>query len=285
MSLAANLTCAEAGIDYIKQHFPFGGLNREDVFREKLGSDPQHEQLRLFEKYRRSPFINEKISAQELFDLKGGFCGEHMFITGAYLQAAFPKIKVEPVGLVDHAMLVIGRAADSNPKDIKTWGDDAAICDPWAQLYYPVTEFFARQQGPDIKIYGNFLLKSRGQHYLAGNPLVWCQLSDSQMFPFLKEHISIGLKARASVESLSSLASDDTDVATIQASMSPLQTPPSPAQSLIDSVDEGCAGLSPAGFLLPQSEDAVPVETVTTFHAFQASLTMEAAVPIIEASI
>lgn len=40
----------------------------------------------------------------------------------------------------DHVFIVIGRDPTSDLKDIKTWGADAVVCDPWARKVYPATE-------------------------------------------------------------------------------------------------------------------------------------------------
>lgn len=50
-----------------------------------------------------------------------------------------------PVELYDieegeHCFIVIGRKRSSDPKDYKTWGEDALICDLWAEKVFAVSE-------------------------------------------------------------------------------------------------------------------------------------------------
>lgn len=62
-----------------------------------------------------------------------GNCGEQAAIAMVYL---FNNLKVVPLDYVertnaDHAFVVIGRKANSEISDYKTWGDSCVVCDPW----------------------------------------------------------------------------------------------------------------------------------------------------------
>jgi hypothetical protein len=61
-----------------------------------------------------------------------GNCMEQSAIAWQFLK----KKDARPLDLIaavdkDHAFLVIGRAADSDPRIPATWGNVAVVCDPW----------------------------------------------------------------------------------------------------------------------------------------------------------
>lgn len=61
-------------------------------------------------------------------------------------EKAEEKVRAEVFRLKggDHVFLVIGRRYGSLENDPKTWGDDAVICDPWANKYYPAKEYLQK---------------------------------------------------------------------------------------------------------------------------------------------
>lgn len=65
----------------------------------------------------------------------------------------------------DHAVVVIGRRSNSDPEDMRTWGADAVVCDPWANKAYPLSKF-EEMQRPENDI--RDILDPEGPHYLAG---------------------------------------------------------------------------------------------------------------------
>ncbi len=81
--------------------------------------------------------LNAAIEVRLAKERKIGNCGEK-----AYVALEFLKVPAELfyIGNGDHAIVVIGRKPNSNPKDYTTWGPDAVVCDPWAKKCY-----FARE--------------------------------------------------------------------------------------------------------------------------------------------
>lgn len=73
---------------------------------------------------------------------KCGNCFEQAVVAFIYLHDIKKLSKIDLVSVIggDHAFLVIGRAEGSNINDNTTWGDDAVICDPWGQCYYPAQD-------------------------------------------------------------------------------------------------------------------------------------------------
>ncbi|WP_203108388.1 hypothetical protein [Legionella bononiensis] len=103
-----------------------------------------------------------------------GHCGE-------LAQAVFIHLIDKGIAPVDmcyttvgrHALLVLGRKSDSDPADISTWGDEALICDPWANMIYPVSQFRAKQTLNQYNHYNPEIYKEFGEElppfYLAGD--------------------------------------------------------------------------------------------------------------------
>ncbi|KTD44492.1 hypothetical protein [Legionella quateirensis] len=103
-----------------------------------------------------------------------GHCGE-------LAQAVFIHLIDNGIAPVDmcyttvgrHALLVLGRTSDSDPTDISTWGDEALICDPWANMIYPVSQFRAKQALNQYNHYNPAIYKEIGEElppfYLAGD--------------------------------------------------------------------------------------------------------------------
>ena len=65
----------------------------------------------------------------------------------------------------DHALVVIGRQAGSDPSDMRTWGSDAVVCDPWAGLVYPLSQY-REMQAPQRDVKTN--MRGPSGHYLGG---------------------------------------------------------------------------------------------------------------------
>ncbi len=72
-----------------------------------------------------------------------GNCGEHAIVSFLYLQKDKKNPTCDLVSLTnaDHAFTIVGRDSSSSLKDPATWGKSAVICDPWARLIYPASEF------------------------------------------------------------------------------------------------------------------------------------------------
>ena len=75
-----------------------------------------------------------RIKANRATQTGCGNCDEHSILAFMFLY----DMQVRPLdrmysGDRDHAFVVIGRKEGSDANDPKTWGDEACICDPWAQ--------------------------------------------------------------------------------------------------------------------------------------------------------
>ncbi|HGK6652029.1 TPA: hypothetical protein ACJ5DZ_003124, partial [Legionella pneumophila] len=71
----------------------------------------------------------------------------------------------------EHCLIVIGRVSGSDPNDISTWGEEAVICDPWAEKAYPLSEF-RKMQSPENDIRYPEMCYANGKNpkpYLAGD--------------------------------------------------------------------------------------------------------------------
>lgn len=63
-----------------------------------------------------------------------------------------------------HRLVVIGRDPNSDPKDMATWGPNAVVCDAWADLCYPLSDY-QEMQKPERDVKG---LAGTTEHYLSG---------------------------------------------------------------------------------------------------------------------
>jgi hypothetical protein len=62
-----------------------------------------------------------------------GNCGEQSALAFSYLREhSFAPLDWMRIGNFKHAFVIIGRKSDSDPSDYNTWGNEAAVCDPWA---------------------------------------------------------------------------------------------------------------------------------------------------------
>jgi hypothetical protein len=86
----------------------------------------------------------------------------------SYLKRHLPPdtaVDICEVHNVDHVLVVIGRRPGSDPSDMDDWGPDAVVCDPWAGLSYPLSQYRDMQRPErDVK---RHVGESNG-HYLGG---------------------------------------------------------------------------------------------------------------------
>ena len=67
-----------------------------------------------------------------------GNCEEHASVAFVFLERDGTR-PIDYVQLPNHAFVVVGRDRNSNPTDYRTWGSEAAVCDPWdGQVYAAV---------------------------------------------------------------------------------------------------------------------------------------------------
>lgn len=62
----------------------------------------------------------------------------------SYLKRHLPPgtaVDICEVQNVDHVLVVIGRRAGSDPNNMDDWGPDAVVCDCWAGLSYPLSQY------------------------------------------------------------------------------------------------------------------------------------------------
>jgi hypothetical protein len=83
----------------------------------------------------------------------------------------------------DHGLVAIGRNPASNPADMRTWGQDVVVCDPWANKIYPLSAL-DEMRSPENDVQ-NFLL-APGAHYLTGTPQcldkdAWCAVPECRV--------------------------------------------------------------------------------------------------------
>lgn len=68
-----------------------------------------------------------------------GNCDEHASLAFTFLE----RVGIRPIDymvLPNHAFVVIGRPASSDPTDYTTWGNEAVICDPWDHKVFPAAD-------------------------------------------------------------------------------------------------------------------------------------------------
>lgn len=177
MSFQYHWECARSGMGWVKQQFPYGGLNRESVVNN-LSQQELINQLSILSTLRScydNADTNQHIILQCLRALKGGYCGELATKTASYIREKDPNVNAELVSLDNHELVVIGRRKNSDPKDPRTWGDKAVLCDPWAEKMYPVTDL-EKERRPEnnIRFFRDPVNRCNlsTEHYLKGTPSI-----------------------------------------------------------------------------------------------------------------
>jgi hypothetical protein len=142
MGFGTNLTFATKAVDYVKSKMTVGASNKVmDVVSTGFGSALCVMAMRgvqdeaEWEPAREDQIPGWLVRVAAIAESAGcGNCGEQAALAFVHL---YRELKVRPVhmmsrtGGVDHAFVVIGRAAGSKDGDYKTWGDAAVVCDPW----------------------------------------------------------------------------------------------------------------------------------------------------------
>lgn len=87
-----------------------------------------------------------------------GNCNELAFMALHYLASKYPDYRSEVFSLSagNHVFVVIGREVNSEIADIATWGENAMICDPWANTVFPASEYLTRLKGYALESQGPF---------------------------------------------------------------------------------------------------------------------------------
>ena len=119
-----------------------------------------------------------KISTRLLEEFGFGQCEEQAEAAYHFLRQR--GVQAEICETAHHFLLVIGRKPGSDLEDTKTWGDDAVICDPWANRVYPLYRF-EEMQAPQNNV--KFLYADDPEimsaHYLAGSLI--CRPSEREI--------------------------------------------------------------------------------------------------------
>lgn len=177
----------------IQKRFPSGVSNRWDN-AECMEIPTRHKHLNELSEFDviTRGLIERKENASQLIqfmnNITHGNCEMLCSYAQGYMLYRYPDITAEAVYLDEHCMLVIGRAKDSNPRNIETWGNQALIIDFWAELAYLSQNFYSvRAQSNDVPYCLKEINPATGeikrtlkstQHYLKGVPQVYvCERS------------------------------------------------------------------------------------------------------------
>lgn len=145
MAYGSNIDFAMRALEYVKNKMTIGASNNSDVF-STIGTSilcVAAQRSVDFGIANNTGIPSEIIKAAAKAEHVGcGNCGEQAAIAFVYLSE---ELKVRPLDFMsrtnaDHAFVVIGRRADSEESDYKTWGDECIICDPWDSKVYSAAE-------------------------------------------------------------------------------------------------------------------------------------------------
>ena len=113
-----------------------------------------------------------KVNAEVLKAFGYGHCGVQATAAYCFLQEMGLQIPIEICEVPyegsanGHQLVVIGRRPDSDPNNMQTWGEDAVVCDPWANKVYPLSHYKEMQRPEnDVK---QVFESTAPEHYLAG---------------------------------------------------------------------------------------------------------------------
>jgi hypothetical protein len=183
MPLQQNLNYAEYGLQVCRERYAYGALNRKSTYDKYRAEEAYLEQIALQSRYREllelvaiksgKLSVAEKDEMETLENyLKGGFCTELAIFTKKIILERYPDALVEIVDCGDaHAGVLIGRNKESDSNDSATWDEQAIICDSWAEIIYPITEFANKQQGENIPFFRKIKSSEcivEPNHYLVG---------------------------------------------------------------------------------------------------------------------
>lgn len=151
---------AQAACAYVNEHIMFSStkLNFNQFSADKAGAI--NTVLRLTRNYMPKDIIAQEFECDYMIlyfehlieacnKTNTGNCAEMAWKAFEYMLENHPDISAEYFSIAggDHAFLVINRSPDSKASDPTTWGDDAYICDPWSNTYYPAKEYLDKLYG------------------------------------------------------------------------------------------------------------------------------------------
>jgi len=202
---------AEAAIKHIRSKLKYGSNTKKD------SEMPDWDPARLFKLRKevmqnaisyalehdgRVPFLLMATLNYQALDKWGfGNCGEQA-------QSAFIYLKNAGVAPIDfcqttvggHNLLVIGRSSRSDTQDIRTWGEDAIICDPWAEKIYPVSSFYVMQSSEHEVRYPDICYNADSPpHYLSGELRVVESFNQSKTSAYTSPRLFFEAKKEISI--------------------------------------------------------------------------------------
>ena len=100
-----------------------------------------------------------------------GNCGEQALMALDFFMQYAPDINAELYRIKngDHNFLVVGRREGSDPENPETWGEEAHICDPWANAVYPAFLYLTKLKAYECVETKDYKIISKTIDY---NPLI-----------------------------------------------------------------------------------------------------------------
>jgi hypothetical protein len=154
LKLKQNLQFAEEAILYTQSVLPWGAANNTPVphapsdLSVRLKVMRRDYNLKISTSLSGLEIDNYKIISESAIENKFGNCLEQSCVAYTFLREQKNIIKVDKASIQggggDHAFVIIGRIPDSQIDVVETWGEKAVICDPWADEFYPASDFFQR---------------------------------------------------------------------------------------------------------------------------------------------
>jgi len=140
-----NLEHANSALAHVREILPYGACNRPSAHPEAytkvyLAKSLSNIMLHVFcitgLFYSAAPATVRASSFASTL-MQAGNCAGQAAVARMYLRER-GVFNVDYVYLEngDHVFLIIGRAKNSNIEDPTTWGENAVICDPWANTCY-----------------------------------------------------------------------------------------------------------------------------------------------------
>ena len=139
-TLDRNLTAAKTTVSYVRTVLDFGSDNKflnnvSNLLINKLALSKAREMQDKIMKD--SPnrdwatYIEAMAMTAKL--MGAGNCGENAAVAFVHLRDVLRILPIDyyMYNNFEHAFVIVGRRADTDPTDYNTWNREAAICDPW----------------------------------------------------------------------------------------------------------------------------------------------------------
>lgn len=147
-----SLATAERANNYVRSfalqsttHANFSDLERERQREVFFGLHQNRQEYRAAGRYGLGPSseINQYNKSLNAKNTGIANCAENAYLALDYIATNEPEAYAEAYamgGSADHVFCVVDRDKTSDPKDPKTWGPNAHVCDPWSNEVYPATQ-------------------------------------------------------------------------------------------------------------------------------------------------